>query len=318
MGTKKYVYYFGDGKAEGASGMKELLGGKGAGLAEMTNLKISVPPGFTISTEACVEYYRRGKTYPPGMWEEALQALKRVERSMGTGFGDPVDPLLVSVRSGARASMPGMMDTVLNVGLNQRTVEGLAAKTRNERFALDSYRRFITMYGSIVLGIERERFEEVLTQMKAKRGVSQDTDLDAKALQAVVVQFKDLVRHETGKDFPEEPLDQLKKAINAVFSSWYGKRAVEYRRIYSIPDTWGTAINVVAMVFGNMGDTSGTGVAFTRDPATGEHTFFGECLTNAQGEDVVAGIRTPLPVSALAKKMPGAYKDLVTTYRKLE
>jgi len=318
VGTKKYVYYFGDGKAEGASGMKEVLGGKGAGLAEMTNLKISVPPGFTISTEACVEYYRRGKTYPPGMWEEALQALKRVERSMGAGFGDPVDPLLVSVRSGARASMPGMMDTVLNVGLNQRTVEGLAAKTKNERFALDSYRRFITMYGSIVLGIERERFEDVLTQMKGKRGVSQDTDLDAKALQALVVQFKDLVRHETGKEFPEEPLDQLKRAIDAVFSSWYGKRAMEYRRIYSIPDTWGTAVNVVAMVFGNMGDTSGTGVAFTRDPATGAHTFFGECLTNAQGEDVVAGIRTPLPVNALAKKMPGAYKDLVTTYRKLE
>jgi pyruvate,orthophosphate dikinase len=318
VATKKYVYYFGDGKAEGASGMKELLGGKGAGLAEMTNLKISVPPGFTISTEACVEYYRRGKMYPPGMWEEALQALKRIERSMGAGFGDPVAPLLVSVRSGARASMPGMMDTVLNVGLNQRTVEGLAAKTKNERFALDSYRRFITMYGSIVLGIERERFEDVFRQMKAKRGVSQDTDLDAKALQALVVQFKAQVRHETGTDFPEEPLDQLKRAINAVFSSWYGKRAMEYRRIYSIPDTWGTAVNVVAMVFGNMGDTSGTGVAFTRDPATGEHAFFGECLTNAQGEDVVAGIRTPLPVNALAKKMPGAYKDLVTTYRKLE
>jgi pyruvate,orthophosphate dikinase len=318
VGTKQYVYYFGDGKAEGVSGMKELLGGKGAGLAEMTNLKVSVPPGFTISTEACVEYYRRGKAYPPGMWDEALRALKRVERSMGAGFGDPVNPLLVSVRSGARASMPGMMDTVLNVGLNERTVEGLAAKTRNERFALDSYRRFITMYGSIVLGIERDRFEEILKQMKAKRGVSLDTDLDAKALQALVVRFKEFVREETGKEFPEEPLDQLKMAVNAVFSSWYGKRAVEYRRIYSIPDAWGTAVNVVAMVFGNMGDTSGTGVAFTRDPATGEARFFGECLMNAQGEDVVAGIRTPLPVNALGKHSPAAYKELVATYKKLE
>src|SRR5574341_652810 len=225
--------------------MKELLGGKGAGLAEMTNLKVSVPPGFTISTEACVEYYRRGKAYPPGMWDEALRALKKVERSMGAGFGDPANPLLVSVRSGARASMPGMMDTVLNVGLNERTVEGLAARTRNERFALDSYRRFITMYGSIVLGIERDRFEEILKQMKAKRGVSLDTDLDAKALEALVVRFKDLVREETRKEFPEEPLDQLKMAVNAVFSSWYGKRAVEYRRIYGIPDGWGTAVNVV-------------------------------------------------------------------------
>ncbi len=318
MGTKKYVYYFGDGKAEGASGMKELLGGKGAGLAEMTNLKISVPPGFTISTEACVEYYRRGKIYPQGMWEEALQALKKVERSMGVRFGDPINPLLVSVRSGARASMPGMMDTVLNVGLNPKTVEGLAAKTKNERFAQDSYRRFIAMYGGIVMGIERARFEEVLARKKAERGVSQDTDLDAKALQELVVRFKELVRHETGHEFPDEPLDQLKLAINAVFSSWYGKRAVEYRRIYGIPDSWGTAVNVVAMVFGNMGETSGTGVAFTRDPATGEAAFFGECLLNAQGEDVVAGIRTPLPVSALAKKVPAAYKELVATYRKLE
>ncbi len=318
MATKKYVYYFGDGKAEGASGMKELLGGKGAGLAEMTNLKISVPPGFTISTEACVEYYRRGKTYPPGMWNEALQALKKVERSMGARFGDPASPLLVSVRSGARASMPGMMDTVLNVGLNERTVEGLTVKTKNERFSLDSYRRFITMYGSIVLDIERERFEEILTHKKAERGVTLDTDLDAKALRELVLQFKDVVRQETGREFPEDPLDQLKMAVNAVFSSWYGKRAVEYRRIYSIPDSWGTAVNVVAMVFGNMGDSSGTGVAFTRDPATGERKFFGECLMNAQGEDVVAGIRTPLPVSALAKKVPAAYKELLTTYQRLE
>ncbi len=316
--AKKYVYYFGDGKADGAGDMKNLLGGKGAGLAEMTNLKISVPPGFTISTEACIEYYRRKKIHPPGMWEQALQALKRVERSMGAGFGDAVNPLLVSVRSGARASMPGMMDTVLNVGLNERTVRALAAKTGNERFAQDSYRRFVTMYSSIVLGIEREHFEKLLNKKKAERRVTHDTDLDATALQELVVQFKALVKHETGHDFPDDPLEQMKKAVNAVFASWYGKRAIEYRRIYGIPETWGTAVNIVAMVFGNMGETSGTGVAFTRDPATGEPTFFGECLMNAQGEDVVAGIRTPLPVTALAKTLPKAYKELDATYRKLE
>lgn len=318
MAAKKWVYYFGDGKAEGTGEMKELLGGKGAGLAEMTNLDISVPPGFTITTEACVEYYRRKKTYPPGMWEQAMQALRRVERSMGTKFGDPANPLLVSVRSGARASMPGMMDTVLNVGLNERTVRGLALKTRNERFAQDSYRRFVTMYGSIVLGIERERFEDILKRQKVTRGVTHDTELDAKDLQDLVVQFKELVRHETGRDFPEDPFDQLRMAVNAVFSSWYGKRAIEYRRIYNIPDTWGTAVNVVAMVFGNMGETSGTGVCFTRDPASGEPRLFGEFLLNAQGEDVVAGIRTPQPVSALAKSLPKAYKELETTYHRLE
>jgi pyruvate,orthophosphate dikinase len=318
VARKHYVYYFGDGKAEGGGDMKNLLGGKGAGLAEMTNLGISVPPGFTISTDACVEYYRRGKTYPPGMWDEALQTLKRVERSMGAGFGDARNPLLVSVRSGARASMPGMMDTVLNVGLNQQTVAALAAKTNNERFAQDSYRRFITMYGSIVMGIERDHFEELLEQKKAACRAASDTDLDAKALAELVIQFKALVRKETGQEFPENPYDQLKLAINAVFASWYGQRAVTYRRLYGIPDSWGTAVNVVAMVFGNMGETSGTGVAFTRDPASGEPTFFGECLMNAQGEDVVAGLRTPLPVTALAKKVPPAYKELQETYRKLE
>ncbi len=318
MGTKKYVYYFGDGKAEGTGDMKNLLGGKGAGLAEMTNLKISVPPGFTITTEACVEYYRRGKTYPPGLWEEALRCLKRVERSLGARFGDPHSPLLVSVRSGARASMPGMMDTVLNVGLNDQTVQALATKTKNERFAQDAYRRFVMMFGSVVMGVERERFESILHHKKAELGAALDTDLDAKALKELVLRFKDLVKDETGRAFPEEPLDQLKMAINAVFSSWYGDRAVTYRRLYNIPDNWGTAVNVVAMVFGNMGNTSGTGVAFTRNPAAGEPKFFGECLLNAQGEDVVAGTRTPLPVNALSKPLPKAYKDLVTTYRKLE
>ncbi len=316
--AKKYVYYFGDGKAEGTGNMKELLGGKGAGLAEMTNLKVSVPPGFTISTEACVEYYKRGKAYPPGMMDEALHALKRIERSMKAGFGDPDNPLLVSVRSGARASMPGMMDTVLNVGLTTKTVHGLALKTKNERFAQDSYRRFIGMFGSIVMGVNREHFEDILKHKKRDLGVTQDTHLDAKALKELVVSFKELVKEETKRDFPDDPLEQLRMAINAVFSSWYGARAVTYRRLYNIPETWGTAVNVVAMVFGNMGETSGTGVAFTRDPATGQRQFFGECLTNAQGEDVVAGIRTPLPVKELEKFMPEAYRDLETTYKKLE
>ena len=316
--AKKYVYYFGDGKAEGTSNMKELLGGKGAGLAEMTNLGISVPPGFTISTEACVEYYKLGKKYPAGMWEASLQALKRVERSMGMGFGDPERPLLVSVRSGARASMPGMMDTVLNVGLTTKTVEGLAAKTRNDRFAQDSYRRFVSMFGSIVMGVPREHFEAILKHKKTEVGVTHETHLDARHLRELVASFKALVKEETKKDFPDEPLEQLRMAINAVFSSWFGARAITYRRLYGIPDSWGTAVNVVAMVFGNMGETSGTGVAFTRSPSSGDKAFFGECLMNAQGEDVVAGIRTPLPVSALAKNVPDAYKDLEQTYKKLE
>ncbi len=316
--AKKYVYYFGDGKAEGTSNMKELLGGKGAGLAEMTNLGISVPPGFTITTEACVEYYKLGKKYPPGMWEMASASLKRVERSMGMGFGDPERPLLVSVRSGARASMPGMMDTVLNVGLTLKTVEGLAAKTKNERFAQDSYRRFITMFGSIVMGVPREHFEAILNHKKEEMGVKHETQLDARALRDLVERFKSLVKEETGKGFPDDPNEQLKLAIDAVFSSWNGARAITYRRLNGIPDHWGTAINVVAMVFGNMGDTSGTGVAFTRDPNSGERKFFGECLMNAQGEDVVAGIRTPLPVTELGRTVPPAYKELEHTYKRLE
>ena len=316
--AKKYVYYFGDGKAEGTSNMKELLGGKGAGLAEMTNLGISVPPGFTISTEACVEYYRIGKKYPPGMWDATLQALKRVERSMVMGFGNPERPLLVSVRSGARASMPGMMDTVLNVGLTTKTVEGLAVKTRNDRFAQDSYRRFVAMFGSIVMGVPREHFEAILNHKKEEMGVKHETQLDARALRDLVERFKSLVKEETGNTFPDDPNEQLKLAIDAVFLSWNGARAITYRRLNGIPDHWGTAINVVAMVFGNMGDTSGTGVAFTRDPNTGERKFFGECLMNAQGEDVVAGIRTPLPVTELGRTVPPAYKELEHTYKRLE
>ncbi len=318
MRKKKYVFYFGDGKAEGKGSMRELLGGKGAGLAEMTNLKISVPPGFTISTEACLEYFKCKEKYPSGMWEQALKGMKRVERSMKAGFGDPQNPLLVSVRSGARASMPGMMDTVLNLGLNSETVRGLAEKTNNERFVADAYRRFITMFGSVVMDIPRERFEEILDEKKKERGVSNDTDLSTNDLNDLVSQYKVVVKQLTNREFPQDPFEQLRLGINAVFVSWFGDRAVTYRKIYEIPDTWGTAVNVVAMVFGNMGETSGTGVAFTRDPSTGVHTFFGECLLNAQGEDVVAGTRTPLPVTALKDQLPSAYKALMDTQKKLE
>lgn len=318
MAAKKYVYYFGDGKAEGRGSWKELLGGKGAGLAEMTNLGIPVPPGFTITTEACVQYFKNGRKYPAGMWEQVLKNLKRVERSMGAKFGDPEDPLLVSVRSGAKASMPGMMDTVLNLGLNEMTLQGLARKTKNPRFAYDAYRRFISMFGSIVLEIKREKFEKLLEAKKQEVGVEQDTQLSKEALKDLVCRFKDLVIQETGHPFPEDPFEQLRLGINAVFDSWYGARAVRYRKLHQIPDDWGTAVNVVAMVFGNMGDTSGTGVAFTRDPSTGEKRFFGEFLLNAQGEDVVAGIRTPMPISALGEKIPGAFRELQAIYKKLE
>ncbi len=318
MAGKKYVYFFGDGKAEGRGSWKDLLGGKGAGLAEMTNLGIPVPAGFTITTQACVEYFGKGRQYPGGLWEQVLKNLKRVERSIGVKFGDSDNPLLVSVRSGAKASMPGMMDTVLNLGINEQTLEGLARKTRNRRFAYDAYRRFISMFGSIVLEVEREKFEELLKAKKHEMGVELDTQLDERALEDLADQFKHLVAEETGTSFPEDPFEQLRLGINAVFDSWYGARAVTYRKLYHIPNDWGTAVNVVAMVFGNMGETSGTGVAFTRDPSTGERRFFGEFLLNAQGEDVVAGIRTPLPISALAGKIPGAYRELQTIYKKLE
>ena len=318
MATKKFVYFFGNGKAEGKSGMKDLLGGKGAGLAEMTNLKVPVPAGFTISTEACVAFFKNKKKHPPGLWEDVLKYMTRLESAMGAKFGDPANPLLVSVRSGARASMPGMMDTVLNLGLNSRTVQGLIKKTHNERFAYDAYRRFVTMFSSVVLDLKRERFEDVLKEKKAETHVVHDTDLSAAALKDLIERYKKIVKEETGREFPEDPYEQLRMGINAVFNSWYGARAVTYRRLYDIPDNWGTAVNVVAMVFGNMGETSGTGVAFTRDPSTGAPKFFGECLLNAQGEDVVAGIRTPLPVEALAKPLPKAYQDLMATYKKLE
>ena len=318
MKTKKYVYFFGQGRAEGRGTQKDLLGGKGAGLAEMVRLGIPVPAGFTITTEACLEYFKNNRRDPKGLWDQILNHLQKVEEVMGMRFGDADNPLLVSVRSGAKASMPGMMDTVLNLGLNEQTLKGLIRKSNNERFAYDAYRRFMTMFGSIVMGLKRERFEQLLENEKHRRGVKQDTDLGPEALKRLVAGYKSLIRSETGRDFPEDPYDQLKMAIRAVFDSWFGDRAVTYRRIHNIPDTWGTAVNIVAMVFGNMGPDSGTGVAFTRDPSTGDKRFFAECLMNAQGEDVVAGIRTPLPIQALAQKVPRAYRDLMRVYKKLE
>jgi pyruvate, orthophosphate dikinase len=318
MSGKKYIYLFAAGKAEGQSAWRNLLGGKGAGLAEMTNLGIPVPPGFTITTEACVEYFHNGGHFPEGMWDQAVEALATVESAMGMKFGDPRNPLLVSVRSGARVSMPGMMDTVLNVGLNDETVQGLIRKTSNPRFAYDSYRRFVAMFGDVVLGVPKEEFEGLLSKRKAELGVQLDTDLGADDLKNLVAVFKDLVRHASAVIFPEDPLEQLRMAVDAVFQSWNKPSATEYRRLYNIPETWGTAANVQSMVFGNMGSNSGTGVAFTRNPSTGERVFFGEFLINAQGEDVVAGVRTPEHIDQLAREMPEVYGQLVDIYQRLE
>jgi len=323
----KYVYFFGGGKADGNIKMKDILGGKGAGLAEMTNIGIPVPPGFTISTEVCVYYYRNNG-YPEGLKEEVQEALKRVEELTGKKFGDKDNPLLVSVRSGARVSMPGMMDTILNLGLNDETVQGLMKQTDSPRFAYDSYRRFVQMYGNVVLGVEHDKFEEIINEFKEKKGVKQDIELDADDWKAIKDRYKELIKKETGHDFPENPEDQLWGAISAVFKSWNNQRAIEYRRINNIPDDWGTAVNVQTMVFGNMGEDSGTGVAFTRNPSTGENVFYGEYLMNAQGEDVVAGIRTPLPISkaqkqkedevSLEEAMPEVYKQLLDVRNILE
>jgi len=312
--TKKWVYLFHEGDAS----MKNLLGGKGAGLAEMTNAGLPVPPGFTITTEACNAYYASGKKFPEGMWEQVLAAMKEVEKATGKKFGDPKNPLLVSVRSGARVSMPGMMDTVLNLGLNPDTVQGLIALTRNERFAYDAYRRFIQMFGRIVMGIDGRKFEEKLEEIKHKHGAQLDTDLDAEAMKEVVAEFKTLYKQEIGEEFPTDPYKQLELAIGAVFGSWMGKRAVDYRNFYKLPHDWGTAVNVVTMVFGNMGEDSGTGVAFTRNPATGEKVLYGEYLQNAQGEDVVAGIRTPKKIAQLAQDMPEVYRQFAEVAEKLE
>jgi len=316
--AKRHVYFFGAGKADGTGTMKDLLGGKGAGLANMTNLKIPVPPGFTITTEVCNTYFANKKKYPPGMWDQVLSNLKKVEKSMGMKFGDAKTPLLLSVRSGSKFSMPGMMDTVLNLGLNDTTLKALVEKTGNERFAYDTYRRLITMFGATVMGIDRKLFEKALEKIKERKGVRLDTDLTMKDLREVVGEFKGIYEKETGKSFPTDPLQQLKLAINAVFDSWFSDRAVTYRRLNHIPHDLGTACNVQAMVFGNLGEDSGTGVGFTRDPSTGEKKFFAEYLTNAQGEDVVAGIRTPLHIDELKKNLPAVYSELEKIYEKLE
>ncbi|MFQ3683958.1 pyruvate, phosphate dikinase [Roseiflexus sp.] len=310
--SKKWVYLF----TEGNASMRDLLGGKGAGVAEMTRTGVPVPPGFTITTEACNEYYARGKQFPEGLWEQTLEALKVIEAQVGKTFGDPNNPLLVSVRSGARESMPGMMDTVLNLGLNKETLEGISRLTNNPRFAADAYRRFIQLFGKIVLGVDGEKFEHVMSEAKGKN--RQDTDLTAEELMQIAETFKAIIKEDTGIDFPEDPYEQLRMAITAVFNSWMGRRAVDYRRVYKIPDTLGTGVNVQTMVFGNMGNDSATGVAFTRNPATGADELYGEYLINAQGEDVVAGIRTPKPISKLREEMPEVYEQFSEIAKMLE
>jgi pyruvate,orthophosphate dikinase len=331
---KKYVYFFGGKKAEGGEKLRNLLGGKGAGLADMVNLGIPVPPGFTITTEACVYFYQNKMTFPVGLKEEVLKNLKKVEKEMGMTFGDPKNSLLFSVRSGARVSMPGMMDTVLNLGLNEKTVKGLGELTGNEWFAYDCYRRFVQMYGDVVLGLkpqskeEQDPFEELIEKKKKDRKIKLDTELRVDDLKDLVKSFKALIKARLGITFPENPLEQLWGSIGAVFKSWNTERAIAYRELNNIPDTWGTAVNVQCMVFGNMGTNCGTGVAFTRSPATGENQFYGEYLLNAQGEDVVAGIRTPLPINkrqktdksvkSLEEVMPNIYKELLKIIHILE
>lgn len=341
MSAKKYVYFFGSGKADGKADMKNLLGGKGANLAEMTNLKIPVPPGFTITTEVCTLYYKNNRKYPKELKGQVETALARVEKIIGKKFGDTNNPLLVSVRSGARSSMPGMMETVLNVGLTTKTIPGLIKKTNNERFVYDAYRRLMMMYSDVVMekaaGIEpaegegiRHKLEHVMERLKKEKGYQNDTDMGVDDLKVLCDEFKIIIKNTLKKEFPDNPMDQLWGGIGAVFQSWMGKRAVSYRKIEKIPEEWGTAVNVQSMVFGNTGDTSATGVAFTRNPATGENIFFGEWLPNAQGEDVVAGIRTPNPVNnagktadtrhlfSLEESMPKLYKELFGIQRKLE
>ena len=326
----QWIYNFGDGTADGNAAMRDLLGGKGANLAEMSSLGLPVPPGFTISTALCTQYYANDETYPEDLKDQVTAALARVEAAVGTRFGDPDNPLLVSVRSGSRASMPGMMDTVLNLGLNDATVTGLANRSGDARFAYDSYRRFIQMYANVVLGVDHYHFEEILENLKEQKGVDLDSDLDADDLQRLVTIYKAAVRDELGEDFPQDPDAQLWGAIGAVFGSWMNQRAITYRRLHDIPESWGTAVNVQAMVFGNMGDDCATGVAFTRNPSTGENSFFGEFLINAQGEDVVAGIRTPQQLTlagkaehqstlpAMEEVMPEVFGQLAEVRQRLE
>ena len=323
MANEKYVYFFGDGKAEGSAHMRNLLGGKGANLAEMSGLGIPVPAGFTITTEVCTYYYDHDKTYPPALEGEVMDNVAKLETAMGGTFGDATNPLLLSVRSGARVSMPGMMETVLNLGLNDAITEGLIARTDNPRFGWDSYRRFIQTYGDVVMGVaaegrELDPFEVAIDDVKERRGIEDDLDLTVDDLKTLVDMFKAIVRNRTGQNFPTDPVEQLWGGIGAVFGSWQADRAITYRRLNDIPANWGTAVNVQAMVYGNMGDDCATGVAFTRDPSTGENAFYGEFLTNAQGEDVVAGVRTPEPVAKMARELPGAYQTLEGIYQTLE
>ncbi|MGI9408932.1 MAG: PEP/pyruvate-binding domain-containing protein, partial [Hyphomicrobiaceae bacterium] len=315
------VYFFGDGSADGGAGMRNLLGGKGANLAEMASIGLPVPPGFTITTEVCTSYYDNDRRLPDGLEEQVAAALGRVGEAVGARFGDQVNPLLVSVRSGGRASMPGMMDTILNLGLNDETVSGLARRA-DERFAYDSYRRFIQMYSDVVLGIDHGVFEDLLDTHKNEIGAYNDTDLTADDWQKLVGAYKAAVEAELGKPFPQDTNAQLWGAISAVFGSWQNARANTYRRLHGIPDNWGTAVNVQAMVFGNMGETSATGVAFTRNPSTGDNEIYGEFLVNAQGEDVVAGIRTPQPLTEAARvaageKLPSLEALMAETYGEL-
>lgn len=312
--SKKFVYLFREGQAS----MRDLLGGKGANLAEMTNIGLPVPPGFTITTEACNDYYANNRNFPAGLWDQIGPALADIEKATGKQFGDKENPLLVSVRSGAKFSMPGMMDTILNLGLNDDTVQGLAESTQNERFAYDSYRRFIQMFGDVVLEVDHHHFESILEDAKRKQGVTYDSELSAESLKAVVEGYKKLIERRTGSPFPLEPMKQLEQAILAVFRSWNNDRAIVYRKINSIPDDIGTAVNVQSMVFGNMGTDSGTGVAFTRNPSTGEKALYGEYLMNAQGEDVVAGIRTPQPIKSLENENKEIYAQFIEIANRLE
>jgi pyruvate, orthophosphate dikinase len=314
----KYVYFFGAGKADGTGDMKEVLGGKGAGLAEMTRIGLPVPAGFTITTEACDHYFKNGKKYPKQLRGEVAKHLAHLEKLTGKKLGDAKDPLLVSVRSGSARSMPGMMETILNLGLNDKSVQGIAKATKNDRFAYDAYRRFVQMYSSVVIGLPKEDLEARLRAMKSRLGVKDDTQVTADGWRQLVGEYKAYFKQKTGKDFPEDPVEQLWGAIGAVFESWMGEKAVTYRRVEKITGLLGTAVNVVQMVFGNTGDNSGTGVCFTRDPSTGEKTFFGDFLLNAQGEDVVAGIRTPMQLSELKTRMPKVYKQLEKVRQTLE
>ena len=338
---KKYVYFFGPEGAEGNASMKEILGGKGANLAEMCNMNLPVPAGFTISTEMCTVYYKNERNYPPELREQVLENLAKIEAVMNKKFGDPANPLLLSVRSGARVSMPGMMDTVLNLGLNENTINGLIKTDKDTRFAWDSLRRFMQMYGNVVMGVKGENFESAISAIKEKNGIKSDLEMTVDNLKELVGEYKKIIRNETGKDFPSDPMEQLWGAIEAVFGSWMNERAIVYRKMNGFSDDWGTAVNVQAMVFGNMGNDCATGVAFTRNPATGDHHFFGEYLINAQGEDVVAGIRTPQQVTLIGSRnwardngvsevernekypsleeyMPEVYSDLCNVYKKLE